>query len=161
MTTVTATRVIPLPRDFVFEAVVDVERYPELVPFVRSITVTARSETGFTASVDASVAGLPLTYVCSVEVHRPDRIVAEADKGPFETLNATWRFHPDGANRTRVEAEAEIRFRSLMLTRAVRPISRRILPPLMARLEKRLMARWAAERRAARSASDAPLPDNA
>ncbi|MGL4441551.1 MAG: type II toxin-antitoxin system RatA family toxin [Bosea sp. (in: a-proteobacteria)] len=107
-----------------FDLVADVERYPEFLPFCKSLNVKRRSTD--TAGVETVVAGMNIGYkainesfTSRVKLDRAKlRIVAEYVDGPFSFLDNRWSFMADtskGPNGAAVEFYITYEFKSRML----------------------------------------------
>ena len=77
-----------------FDLVVDVERYPEFLPWCDHGKVLERHELGLTAEVGIDFKGVKQVFVTRNE-HVPGREVKlHLVKGPFSKLEGTWHFTP-------------------------------------------------------------------
>ena len=110
----------PYAPDALFGLVGDVTRYPEFVPWVRSLrTWNARSEAGGAEWLDAEVqvAFGPVRERFSTRVRRDSalrRIDADLIAGPFRRLRNRWDFVPvDGGTRIDFDIDFELRSRLL------------------------------------------------
>src|SRR5207237_6232414 len=83
-----------------FDLVADVERYPEFVPFCRSLKV--RKRIAEPEGVEILIADMTVAYklvresfVSRVTLDRPNlQILVEYLQGPFSRLENRWSFHP-------------------------------------------------------------------
>lgn len=107
-----------------FDLVADVERYPEFLPFCKSLVVKRRanSDEGIeTIVADMSVGyrGISERFTSRVTLDRPRmRILVEYVDGPFSFLENRWTFSPDtarGSDGCAVEFYITYEFRSRML----------------------------------------------
>lgn len=107
-----------------FDLVADVERYPEFLPFCKSLVVRRRStnEVGVEMVVAAMSIGYKAineSFTSRVKLDRTQmRIVAEYVDGPFSFLDNRWTFMPDttkGPNGAAVEFYITYEFKSRML----------------------------------------------
>ncbi len=107
-----------------FDLVADVERYPEFLPFCKSLVVRRRTtgEDGIETVVAAMSVGYKAineNFTSRVKLDRPGlRIMAEYIDGPFSFLDNRWTFTPDttkGPDGCAVEFFITYEFRSRML----------------------------------------------
>lgn len=107
-----------------FDLVADVERYPEFLPFCKSLTVRRRStdEEGIETVVAAMSVGYKAiheNFTSRVKLDRERlRIAAEYVDGPFSFLDNRWTFTADtamGPNGAAVEFYITYEFKSRML----------------------------------------------
>jgi coenzyme Q-binding protein COQ10 len=107
-----------------FELVADVERYPEFLPFCKSLSVKRRTTDA--AGVETVVAAMSIGYkainesfTSRVKLDRGKlRIVAEYVDGPFSFLDNRWSFMADtakGPDGAAVEFYITYEFKSRML----------------------------------------------
>lgn len=107
-----------------FELVADVERYPEFLPFCKSLMVKRR--TTDQAGVETVIAAMNIGYkainesfISRVKLDRTKlRIVAEYVDGPFSFLDNRWSFMADetsGPGGAAVEFYITYEFKSRML----------------------------------------------
>jgi coenzyme Q-binding protein COQ10 len=107
-----------------FDLVADVERYPEFLPFCKSLVVKRRTTDA--AGVETVVAAMSIGYkainesfTSRVKLDREKlRIVAEYVDGPFSFLDNRWSFMADttkGPDGAAVEFYITYEFKSRML----------------------------------------------
>jgi coenzyme Q-binding protein COQ10 len=106
-----------------FGLVADVERYPEFVPFCRSLKVRKRGqdERGRETIVCEMTVAYKLiheTFTTRVTLDKPElQIMVDYLSGPFSRLDNRWRFHdaPDGLCDVEFYLHYEFRSRALGL----------------------------------------------
>ena len=108
-----------------FDLVIDVERYPEFLPWCNHGKVLERTENGMTAEVGIAFKGVKQTFVTRNE-HVPGREVKlHLVKGPFSQLEGVWTFTPvgDGSQRAcRVDLRMDYGFSNVLLSSLVGPV---------------------------------------
>ena len=124
MPTFRTTRHVAHSPGRMFDLVADVERYPEFLPFCKSLVVKRRSvdEDGVETVVAAMSVGYKAineNFTSRVKLDRKRmRIVAEYIDGPFSYLDNRWSFMPDtklGPDGAAVEFYITYEFKSRML----------------------------------------------
>ena len=126
-----------------FDLVIDVERYPEFLPWCSHGKVLERTNNGMTAEVGIAFKAVKQTFVTRNE-HIPGREVRlHLVKGPFSKLEGDWYFHPvgDGSQRAcKVELQLSYGFDSMALAAIVGPVFDKIagsmVDAFIARAEK-------------------------
>ena len=114
------SRLSPYAPDALFGLVGDVSRYPEFVPWVRSLrTWNARAEADGSEWLDAEVqvAFGPVRERFATRVRRDPalrRIDVDLISGPFRRLRNRWDFAPE-AGGTRIDFDIDFEFRSPLL----------------------------------------------
>jgi ribosome-associated toxin RatA of RatAB toxin-antitoxin module len=93
-----------------FDLVIDVERYPEFLPWVSAARLHDRSDHDLVASMEMRRAGVHERFSTRNEFLRPDYMTLRLLQGPFRTLEGRWNFKPIGAAGTRVELEMRFEF---------------------------------------------------
>ena len=97
-----------------FDLVIDVERYPEFLPWVAGATLHERSEHDLRASMEMQRGGVRERFTTRNEFERPSFMTMRLVEGPFRLLDGRWTFVPIGSAGTRVELEMRFEFASAM-----------------------------------------------
>jgi len=104
-----------------FDLVADVERYPEFVPFCRSLKVRKRIPEPegveiLIATMRVAYKFVSETFTSRVTLDRPNlQILVEYLDGPFSHLENRWTFHARGERLCEIEFFIEYEFRSRTL----------------------------------------------
>ena len=78
----------------IYQLVVDVEKYPEFLPWCERVEVLSRDEQGPTARLHLAYSGIRHAFTTR-NVQVPDESVhIKLVDGPFSLLDGTWRFVP-------------------------------------------------------------------
>ncbi len=91
-----------------FDLVIDVERYPQFLPWVAGAELHQRSEHDLLASMSMSRGGVTERFTTRNEFDRPAFMTMQLVEGPFRLLTGRWTFSPIGAVGTRVELEITV-----------------------------------------------------
>ncbi len=123
-----------------YELVIDVERYPDFLPWCDRGRVIEQDETGMTAEVGLAFAGFRQSFITR-NVHVPGREVhLKLVEGPFSRLDGIWTFTPvggDGERACRVELNMHYGFNSAALRGVVGPVFDKIASSLVEAFIKR------------------------
>jgi ribosome-associated toxin RatA of RatAB toxin-antitoxin module len=95
-----------------FDLVIDVERYPQFLPWVAGAELHQRSEHELLASMAMSRGGVTERFTTRNEFDRPAYMTMLLVEGPFRVLAGRWTFTPIGTAGTRVELEMRFEFAS-------------------------------------------------
>jgi ribosome-associated toxin RatA of RatAB toxin-antitoxin module len=95
-----------------FDLVIDVERYPQFLPWVAGAELHQRSEHDLLASMAMSRGGVTERFTTRNEFDRPAYMTMQLVEGPFRVLAGRWTFTPIGTAGTRVELEMRFEFAS-------------------------------------------------
>lgn len=93
-----------------FDLVIDVERYPEFLPWVAGAVMHERHENWLRASMEMQRAGVRERFTTRNEMVRPDWMSMALVEGPFRVLDGLWKFTAIGASGTRIELEMKFEF---------------------------------------------------
>jgi ribosome-associated toxin RatA of RatAB toxin-antitoxin module len=93
-----------------FDLVIDVERYPEFLPWVSSAVLHERGERDLLASMEMQRGGVRECFTTRNEFERPSRMSLQLVDGPFRLLEGVWSFAPIGDAGTRVGLEMRFEF---------------------------------------------------
>lgn len=106
-----------------YALVMDVERYPEFLPWCRAARIIERTPDYFLGELVISFAHLTESYVSKVQGTPPGtgegKIEATLVRGPFEYLSNHWRFVPLPNGGTEVHFGVDFAFRSKLLERMI------------------------------------------
>ena len=105
-----------------FDLVVDVERYPEFLPWCTGAAITGRHADGFEADLAIGFRLLRAGYRSRITCERPSRVDVALVHGPFRHLTNQWRFWEVGPAQTEIAFAVDFEFRSATLARAMTPL---------------------------------------
>ncbi|HEX7885619.1 MAG TPA: SRPBCC family protein [Phenylobacterium sp.] len=114
------SRLLPYTPDQLFALVGDVDRYPEFVPWIRSMRTWNARDLGEGANSLDAEAGVGFSFLKERFATRVRRDAAERRidvsllSGPFRRLTNSWRFIEDEAG-ARIEFDIDFQFKSRLL----------------------------------------------
>lgn len=115
-------RSLACPASHMFEVVMDIEAYPEFLPWVAEARVLTRTEHDLSAELVADFKGLRQPFK-TVDRFVQDKLVeVRLLEGPFHFLESVWSFEERGENACRVHFSIEFEFKSMMLGLVASPI---------------------------------------
>jgi coenzyme Q-binding protein COQ10 len=123
----TEQQILPYNTQQLFDLVIDVERYPEFLPWCRAARIMQRGQGEFLGELVIAFKHLTERYTSRVVGVRPpsgfEECTIDVDmvEGPFEHLTNRWRFTPVEGG-TRVDFALDFKFRSRMLEMMIGPI---------------------------------------
>ena len=119
----------------IYELVVDVEAYPQFLPWCERAEVVQRDDTGLTARLHLAYSGIRHAFTTrNVQVKDESVHVGLVD-GPFSLLDGLWRFVPlalpgaaegAAAGACKIEFEMRYAFSNGVLEAAISPVFDRI-----------------------------------
>jgi coenzyme Q-binding protein COQ10 len=110
-------RVLPYTSEQMFDLVVDVERYPEFLPWCLAVRIRHREPN---LIVNEMMIGFRLVrerFASRVVLDRPHRIDVSYAEGPFRYLNNHWLFRPVGDDACEIDFYVDFEFHSRVLQR--------------------------------------------
>ena len=103
-----------------FDLVINIEKYPEFLPWCRASRILERSNNKLMAELIVSFKHITESYISEVTFKRPKDsndtgfIDVNLKQGPFEHLNNHWKFTPING-QTEISLELSFKFRSRIL----------------------------------------------
>ena len=131
MTAHSESRIVPYTADLMYRIVADVEKYPEFLPWVSALHITAREHAHdkeiLKAHMTVGFKSFRESYTSRVVLdpaaHAIDVVQAE---GPFRQLENHWRFTPQG-DRCKVDFSIAFELRNPVLNMVVGTAFGRVL----------------------------------
>lgn len=108
-----------------FDIVLDIESYPEFLPWVTSAVIVSRETQSITADLTASFAGVVKSYRSNVDFEYLGEnawITAESHNGLFRSLMTKWSFRSINGQSTEVDFTIEFELFSKIMTNLVGPV---------------------------------------
>lgn len=135
------TCVLPYTPEQMFRLVVDIEKYPEFLPWCRAARIVSRETMAFMGELVISFSHLTERYTSRVTPTPPTEIEAGCIdvalvSGPFESLNNHWKFsyHADGCE---VFLALDFKFKSRLLDKLIGGMFGRACDKMVAAFTKR------------------------
>jgi ribosome-associated toxin RatA of RatAB toxin-antitoxin module len=104
------TALVTFSPEQMFDLVIDVERYPQFLPWVVGAQLHERGEHSLRASMEMQRGGVRERFTTRNEFERPSFMTMGLVEGPFRLLAGRWTFTPIGEAGTRVELEMRFEF---------------------------------------------------
>ncbi|MFC5499911.1 type II toxin-antitoxin system RatA family toxin [Caenimonas terrae] len=123
-----------------FDLVVDVDHYPQFLPWCDQARVVERFDNGMLAEIGIAFAGIHQTFTTR-NTHVPGKAVhVKLVSGPFSDLDGHWTFTPVGENgerACRIDLEMQYGFQNLALAALVGPVFDKIAGTMVDAFVKR------------------------
>lgn len=114
------TQTSPYSAREIYDLVLDIERYPEFLPWCRAARILEKEEYRLVGELVISFKHITESYVSEVTFTPPDqknegRIDVKLMRGPFRHLENHWVFTPmpDGGSETHLDLKFQFRTRLL------------------------------------------------
>ena len=138
MPRIRVSEVLPFTQEQIYNVVVDVERYPEFLPWCTQTRIFERQENQFMAELTVSFKGIREKFK-TIDVLTPyEKVEINLRAGPFKYLASTWDFTPVGA-RTRVDFYIDFSFQSRMKEMLMGPVFTQVSKQMVAAFRKRAL----------------------
>lgn len=138
----TEQQILPYTAQQLYDLVVDIEAYPQFLPWCRAARIIERGDNAFLGELVISFKHLSESYTSRVTcvppmgTNAPATIDVTMVKGPFEYLVNTWRFTPV-AGGTQVDFFLDFKFRSRLLEMMIGPLFRRATDTMVDAFQQR------------------------
>ena len=130
-------RVLPYSREQLFELVLDVEKYPEFLPWCLGCRVRKSTETHVVADTIIGFKVFRESFTSRITHDRPNRIDVSYENGPFKYLNNHWIFNDLWDGKTEIDFYVDFEFRSRMLQAAIGAVFNEAVRRMIAAFEGR------------------------
>ena len=132
--------VIQCPLENMFAVVMDIEAYPDFLPWVAGATVLTHEEGELTAELVADLAGTHHKFR-TIDRYVTNKLVEiRLLDGPFRFLESVWTFEQTETQGCKVHFSIEFEFRSMMMDIVASPIFTTACKSMVQAFEKRAMA---------------------
>lgn len=100
-----------------FDMVIDIERYPQFLPWCRAARIVDRAEHSFLGELIISFKHITESYTSRVTPQRGNapEIHVEMVRGPFKHLSNHWRFEPRADGGTDIHFHIDFQFKVKLL----------------------------------------------
>lgn len=140
MDTIDRSALVPYTPDEMFALVVDVDSYPEFLPWCSGAETLARLEDGVEARIDFMVSGVKKSF--TTRNRHIDHAVIEMHllDGPFSELEGRWEFAPLGTAGCKISLHMNYDFSSRMVRLVTAPVFGQIANSLVDAFQQRAAA---------------------
>lgn len=101
----------------VFDLILDVESYPEFVPWCESTTIISKTDQEIIAKMKVNYKGFTESYTSRVTTKKTDKnllVEVKAINGPFKFLNNYWTITKENEG-CKVDFQIDLEFKSFVL----------------------------------------------
>ena len=131
------TRVLPCSAEDMYDAVMDIEAYPQFLPWVADARILTREADQLSAELVAELAGMRHSFK-TIDRFMPGKLVEiRLLEGPFKFLESLWSFEKLGDSSCRVHFSIEFEFKNMMLDMVASPIFSAACRSMVHAFEKR------------------------
>ncbi len=120
-----------------YQLVVDVETYPDFLPWCRNAEIGDAGPEGFIARLEIARGPVRKSFTTRTKIQPGQSISMSLVDGPFSHLEGNWRFTPLGDDASKIEFHLEFDFSNRLLRATVGPIFSHIAETMVAAFVKR------------------------
>ena len=135
--TVDKNAIMPYSALAMYQLVVDVETYPDFLPWCRNAEISDVSQEGFVARLDIARGPVRKSFTTRNTIQSGQSISMSLVDGPFRHLEGNWRFIPLGDDASKIEFHMEFDFSNRLLRATVGPVFSYIAETMVAAFVKR------------------------
>ena len=115
-------RILPFTAQQMYDLVLDIEKYPEFLPWCNALQIVSYTDTVITAQMCVGFKGITERFISQVTYDNTDyNILVKYIDGPFKFLNNQWIFteHKNGCT---VDFHIAFAFKSRILDKLITPL---------------------------------------
>ena len=144
MPQIRVTEIVPFTQSQMYQLVVDVERYPDFLPWCVKGRIMERDEKQFLAELTVVFKGIRESFQTLDLLTPESKVEVNLRSGPFRYLASTWTFTPLSPQRTRIEFFIDFAFQSRMKEMLLGPVFTQISKQMVSAFCKRAKTLFAA-----------------
>lgn len=131
------TRILPYTAEQLFDLVIDIEKYPEFLPWCMGARINQRQEHKLEADVIVGYKMFREVFSSRVHMIRPNAIEVEYLKGPMRHLHNKWVFTDLGRGRCEVDFFVDFSLRTKLFESVVDQFFQKALTRMIEAFEVR------------------------
>ena len=140
MPQIRVTETVPFSQSQMYHLVVDVERYPDFLPWCVKSRVMERNGNQFLAELTVAFKGIRESFL-TVDILTPEqKVEVNLRSGPFRYLASTWTFTPLSPEKTQIDFFIDFTFQSRMKEMLLGPVFTQISKQMVAAFSTRAKA---------------------
>ena len=130
-------RLLPHTPEQMFDLVINIEKYPEFLPWCMATRIRERDSDMVLADMVIGFKVFRERFSTRVEWDRPGRINVAYSEGPFKYLNNHWTFEPHGDGECLIDFFVDFEFRSRLFQKAIGAVFNEAVQRMISSFEKR------------------------
>lgn len=116
------TRQMPFSAELIKEIVLDIEKYPEFLPWCRNVKIISQNDNEIVAEMVIEFKGFSESY-CSKIIYKEEKdqyfVNVQAISGPFKQLNNLWKIKKMGQDCSEVNFYIDFELKSRILNMVI------------------------------------------
>lgn len=131
------THFLPYRPDQLYDLVVDIEKYPEFLPWCLGVRIVTRSDKDIVADLIVGYKFFRETFRSKVHLTPKTRIDVEYINGPFHHLNNHWVFKEGPGYGTNIDFFIDFQFKNSFFQSATQMVFESAFDKMLDAFEKR------------------------
>jgi len=131
------THDLPFPPEQLYDLVADIEKYPDFLPWCRTVRILSKDDRNIVADLDVGYKVFHETFRSRVHLTPKTRIDVEYISGPFRHLNNHWIFKPGPDGGTTIDFSIDFQFQSRFLQGITQMVFDNAFDQMLTSFEKR------------------------
>ena len=127
----------PYSKRQLFELVMDIEKYPEFLPWAKAARIIERHDNYLIADLLVNFKGVEEQYRSHVSFRKYAFIEVKQVDGPFKILHNKWEFLPSAEGGAKLAFSIEFEFRSFILRNLMGGMFKKAQHKMIEAFEKR------------------------
>ena len=124
----------------IFDLVMDIEKYPEFLPWVSNVKILSSKDNIIMAELLVSFKGFGYSYVSEVTFRQGGQhyyITAKANNGPFQCLSSQWAISEIDDKTCKIDFAIKFQFKSPLLYKFIGDIFEQTAQKMLDNFAKR------------------------
>ncbi|MDQ6990439.1 MAG: type II toxin-antitoxin system RatA family toxin [Mariprofundaceae bacterium] len=134
------TKILSCSAEAMFDVVMDIEAYPEFLPWVSDAKILSKKNTELTAELIADFAGLKKSFSTTDRFVKNECVEIKLVDGPFRFLESFWSFEQISDVSCKVHFSIEFKFKNPLLAVVATPIFTTACKTMVHAFERRACA---------------------
>lgn len=130
-------KTLPYPAEFLYELVLDVEKYPDFLPWCVGARITERHDDHFIAQMMIGYKFYREQFLSRVEVHTDLEVHVEYVNGPFHYLQNHWKFIRIDEQNCEIDFYVDFEFKNKFLQSLISAFFTEAVHRMISSFEKR------------------------
>ena len=122
---------MPYSADEMYELIVDIESYPDFLPWCAGAKVVNHDQHHSIGTVDLKAGKLSYSFTTKNTMQPGSEIKMRLVKGPFRHLNGSWQFESAGNSSCAVTLDVSFEFKNKVIKLALGKILNRIMETII------------------------------
>ena len=130
--------VLPFNAKQLYEIVIDVESYPEFLPWCLSSRIVKKlDDSNFDAELKVGYKAIDEKYISRIKAEYEKKIISKAISGPFKSLDSSWHFKNIDKKQCKVDFIIEYQFKSFFLDKVMGSLFKKATIKMLDAFEQR------------------------